>query len=304
MKIYLNKLSESWVVDRFRNEWYQYNQKISSKFLTQADIAWIISPWVWKEKNFKKLKNKKIIYSIYHLEDDFKNKQQISKFNEIDEKINAYHVISLKTKSELEKYTDKQIFYAPFWVNQNTFYNIPDKEFLKEKLNIPKDKFLVGSFQRDSEGSNVKLPKLIKGPDRLVEIYKKLSLERDLHIILSGKRRDYIMNRLSDIKVPFTYIEMATFETLNELYNILDLYIVASRVEGGPQAILECAVTKTPIISTDVGIASEVLDKQSIFDMGNFDIATPNIKFAFENSKKFLIPEGFESFIKMFKSII
>ena len=118
MKIYLNKLSESWVVDRFRNEWYQYNQNISSKYLTQADIVWIISPWVWKEKNFKKLKNKKIIYSIYHIEEDLKNKEQIAKFKEIDSKINAYHVISQKTKSELEKYTDKQIFYAPFWVNQ------------------------------------------------------------------------------------------------------------------------------------------------------------------------------------------
>ena len=38
---------------------------------------------------------------------------------------------------------------------------------------------------------------------------------------------------------------MLTVEQINELYNILDLYIVASRVEGGPQAILECGITKT-----------------------------------------------------------
>ena len=84
----------------------------------------------------------------------------------------------------------------------------------------------------------------------------------------------------------------------------MDLYIVASRIEGGPQAILECAVTKTPIISTDVGIASEILGKESIFDRSNFDKATSNIEIALENSKKFFIPEGFEIFIKMFKSII
>ena len=303
MKIYLNKLSESWVVDRFRNEWYQYNQNISSKYLNQADIVWIISPWVWKEKNFKKLKNKKIIYSIYHIEEDFKNKEQIAKFKEIDSKINAYHVISQKTKSELEKYTDKQIFYAPFWVNQNSFYNIPDKEFLKEKLNIPKEKFLIGSFQRDSEGSNVKLPKLIKGPDRLVEIYKSFSLKRDIHIILSGKRRDYIINKLNDIGVPFTYFEMASFETLNELYNILDLYIVASRIEGGPQAILECAVTKTPIISTDVGIASEILDKKSIFNLENFGFAESNIEVAYKNVQQLNIPNGMYKYNRMFQTV-
>ena len=52
---------------------------------------------------------------------------------------------------------------------------------------------------------------------------------------------------------------------INELYNILNLYIVSSRIEGGPQAILECAITKTPIISTDVGLASEVLHETSIY---------------------------------------
>ena len=46
---------------------------------------------------------------------------------------------------------------------------------------------------------------------------------------------------------------------MNELYNLIDLYIVTSRIEGGPQAIVECGITKTPIISTDVGGISEVI---------------------------------------------
>ena len=33
---------------------------------------------------------------------------------------------------------------------------------------------------------------------------------------------------------------MAPIDVVNKLYNILDLYLVTSRVEGGPQAILEC----------------------------------------------------------------
>ena len=47
---------------------------------------------------------------------------------------------------------------------------------------------------------------------------------------------------------------MPPFNELNELYNCLDLYIVSSRYEGGPQAIFECALTKTPIISTNVAL--------------------------------------------------
>ena len=40
---------------------------------------------------------------------------------------------------------------------------------------------------------------------------------------------------------------MADLELLNNLYNILDLYLVTSRLEGGPQAILESAITKTQL---------------------------------------------------------
>ena len=92
---------------------------------------------------------------------------------------------------------------------------------------------------------------------------------------------------------------MAKFHELNELYNCLDLYIVSSRVEGGPQSILECGLTKTPIISTDVGIANEILSK-SIYNMNNFKEALPDIETAYNNSQKFCIPNGFVNFRKLF----
>ena len=58
---------------------------------------------------------------------------------------------------------------------------------------------------------------------------------------------------------------------INELYNCLDLYVVSSRVEGGPRAIVEAGITKTPIISTDVGIASELMSMESIYDFESWE---------------------------------
>ena len=104
------------------------------------------------------------------------------------------------------------------------------------------------------------------------------------------------MKELDDAGIKYNYYEMASFDELNELYNLLDLYIVSSRIEGGPQAIMECAITKTPIISTDVGIASEILSKESIYNMNNFINAKPNIEFAFKQSKDYTIPKGFEKY--------
>ena len=97
-------------------------------------------------------------------------------------------------------------------------------------------------------------------------------------------------------KIDYKYFEMGSFEEINELYNILNLYIVASRYEGGPQSILECSLTRTPIISTDVGIASEILSPKSIFNMENISSAEPDIEHAYKNAQKFTIPNGFDDF--------
>ena len=96
---------------------------------------------------------------------------------------------------------------------------------------------------------------------------------------------------------------MTNYKTLNELYNILDLYIVASRVEGGPQSILEAAATKTPLISTNVGIAEKILDSSSIYNMENFTEAKPDVEYSYRNVKKYFVPEGFKSFYDMFEFV-
>ena len=117
-----------------------------------------------------------------------------------------------------------------------------------------------------------------------------------LVVLLTGKRRNYLLENLEKEKIRYKYFEMMTFEGLNELYNVLNLYIVSSRFEGGPQSIMECAVTKTPIISTDVGIASEILSPQSIYSMNNFKNAKSDIKTAYKNVQEYLIPAGFDNF--------
>ena len=83
-------------------------------------------------------------------------------------------MISLKTKKDLEKITDKKIVYIPFWVNSNIWFDIEDKETLRDKYSIPEKSFVVGSFQRDTEGSDLISPKLIKGPDRFIKIVHQI----------------------------------------------------------------------------------------------------------------------------------
>tara|TARA_B100000161_G_C33557257_1_gene418738 strand:- start:989 stop:1912 length:924 start_codon:yes stop_codon:yes gene_type:complete len=304
MKIYINSAKENWVVDRFIDEWNKFNFKQSKNFRFGDKIVWLIAPWTWRKIPKKYLIKNKVVCTIHHIDEDkFKSNEEIE-FKDRDKFVDYYHVISNKTFDQVIKLTDKPVHKIPFWVNQNLWFEIKNKEQLREKYSVDINSYLVGSFQRDTEGYDLVSPKLSKGPDRFLEIVEYLNTKNEnLQIILTGKRRNYILDELSRREINYKYFEMTSFQNLNELYNILDLYIVSSRYEGGPQSILETAMTRTPIISTDVGIASEILDKKSIFNMDNYKDAIPNTDISYQNAKRYLIPEGFKEFNKLFREI-
>ncbi len=302
MKIFLTKINESWIVDRMRSDWYEYNSEISTESLRSSDIIWIISPWLWKKIPKKHLKSKNVVCSIYHI--DFKSFDEEEKedFFERDKYVDFYHVISLKTKKQLETITDKKIISIPLWINQNNWFYIENKNQLRHDFNLNEEDYLIGSFQRDTEGHDLISPKLIKGPDIFLDIVEEIcSINKNAKVVLSGTRRNYLINNFEEKDIPYIYYEMVDLQTLNKLYNVLDLYIVSSRIEGGPQAIVECSITKTPLVSTDVGVAQEILHPESIFKEGKFESAVPNVDYAFKNSQKYKIPEGMKDYVKMFK---
>jgi|TARA_Y100000389_G_scaffold118606_1_gene115770 glycosyltransferase involved in cell wall biosynthesis len=305
VKVFLNSPHEDWIVDRLIDEWRDGNSQISTHDIISSNLVWIISPWAIKSLSKKELKKRKVFCTIHHLDEEKFNFLEKRKFKNLDRLVDHYHVISDQTENSLKKLTKKPIWNNPWWIDQNKWFKIENKTLLRQELRVSKDNFLIGSFQRDTEGSDLKSPKLSKGPDRLIEIileYKKKY--KNLQVILSGKRRQYVINKLKENNINYLYFEMADVESLNKLYNSLDLYIVSSRVEGGPQAIYECAMAQVPIISTDVGVANKFLDKSSIYEMENFQKAQPNVKIAYNKIQSQKIPIGFNPFIEKLREIV
>ncbi len=300
LNIYINKLNENWIVDRQRQEFISHNKTLTTSLVSRSNLIWIIAPWTWKKINKKFLENRKVICTIHHI-DESKFQDEKNNFFERDKFVNLYHVTSIKTMEQLKKITNKEILYEPYWINPENWFEIENKENLRSQFKIDDSVFTIGSFQRDSEGHNPNLPKLSKGPDRLVKIiqhYKEIK-DNKILVILSGKRRDFLINELDKLSINYLYKEMVDLKTVNELYNILNLYIVSSRFEGGPQSVLECAITKTPIISTDVGLASSVLSSSSIFDMDNYKIAVPDTDYAYKRVEDFKLINSMPRYIKM-----
>ncbi len=170
--------------------------------------------------------------------------------------------------------------YVHYVVDTAVFRPLAAKERqeLRARLGLPACAYLIGSFQRDTEGRDLASPKLVKGPDVFLEIVRKLHTDgHPIHVVLAGPRRMWIKRRLSEAGVPFTFIgtELGSADdltentldqrTINGLYNVVDLYVVASRLEGGPKAVLECAAAGTKVIAPDVGQAPDVLQPTQIF---------------------------------------
>jgi hypothetical protein len=305
MKVYLTKINESWIIDRIRKEWYSTNSSISTKYGFRSDIVWMIAPWTWKKISVNLLETKKVVCSIYHIDQEKFNQQQIEEFEQRDKYIDQYHTISNLSKEKIQEYTDKEIKVIPFWANQKNWFYIKNKENLRKKFGFSTENFLIGSFQRDTEGYDLKSPKLEKGPDIFLQQAEKLyKKNKNSIVVLTGKRRQYLISQLEKNSIPYKYFEMVSIKELNELYNILNLYIVSSRTEGGPQAIVECGLTKTPIISTNVGYAPMFMSKESIYDEDTFFNSEPNVDFLYDNVKNLIIPNGMEEFKKMFLDVL
>ncbi len=131
----------------------------------------------------------------------------------------------------------------------------------RTKLGIPKSAVVIGSFQKDGIGFKLgKEPKLIKGPDTLLEVAQILAGRIEgLYFLLTGPARGYVKTGLTKIGVPYIHVDHKDYKDIEQNFHAIDAYVVTSREEGGPRAILESMATGVPIISTRVGQALDLI---------------------------------------------
>jgi glycosyltransferase involved in cell wall biosynthesis len=303
VKIFVLAPRENWICDRIADEWKRNIGDISTDNIAEADIIWLLAGWCWNHVPQQLLSTKKVVLTVHHIVPEKFTQEKQQEFAFRDQFIDAYHVPNRKTADLVSQMTSKPIFIACYWYDPESWKEMPREE-CKKSLGLPEEKFIVGSFQRDTEGGT-RNPKLEKGPDLFCDYLSILKNEKDLHILLGGWRREYVIDRLEAEKIPYTFIEKASLEMLGTMYNACDLYVVGSRYEGGPQAILEAASTKTPIISRDVGIAIDVLDPYCIVDIPHqtWIPHQESVERNYKNVQKFNIMYHKNNYLQMFERI-
>jgi len=284
--------NQKWICDRLKNQFIEYFPDITNN-PDESDYIWYIAPWNYQymPEGYDEMKwqailqSKKVIATIHHIDQDYLSDGKYRRqFKFIRKYASLIHSICPQTTQDIKKYCDLEapIITKYLWVKDPQFYpiNSEQKVGLKQKYGIGNEgsSFVVGNFQNEKKS---------KAPEIFLKIVlDMIDMGRKIEVVLSGRNRQFLIENFKKIGVKYHYFQMVPLETINELYNCLDLYIISSRYEGGPRSIIECGLTRTPVISTKVGIAPDFMDENSLFDVDNwvtYRNSTPNLNVLSKN---------------------
>jgi glycosyltransferase involved in cell wall biosynthesis len=187
-------------------------------------------------------------------------------FSKVHHKISKVQVTHTKMKNYLLETGIDPDKLATIYIGVDThlFHPVTQEErrLIREKLGIPQGAIVIGSFQKDGNGwEEGNEPKLIKGPDILLKTLRIVHQRiPNLFVLLTGPARGFIKKGLIKFRIPFIHYYLKDYHEISDYYSVLDAYIVSSRQEGGPKAILESMASGVPIITTKVGQAVELVD--------------------------------------------
>jgi glycosyltransferase involved in cell wall biosynthesis len=211
-------------------------------------------------KNELKLPHKSniVIVTWFHV---LPNEKRFSLVIEAVKYVDIWHTSSELTKNKMISLgvPKDRIIVIPLGVDLDYFNNF-DQIQSKEVLGIPKDKIVIGYFQKDGNGwKEGNSPKLIKGPDIFCAVITRLSKKYDIFILLTGPARGYVKNYLLEENIDFIHTYLDDPNKVATYYKASDLYLITSREEGGPKSILESMACGVPLVSSKVGMAEDVI---------------------------------------------
>jgi glycosyltransferase involved in cell wall biosynthesis len=157
----------------------------------------------------------------------------------------------------------EKIVLVPLGVDTGVFHppTSAERAAARARLGVPENAICIGSFQKDSPGwdNTSHEMKWVKGPDVLADVIKQLAERHPLFVLLTSPSRGYLIERLKRAGIPYRHDVLSNLAELAPYYHALDLYLITSRDEGGPMALLEAMASGVPVVSTRMGIPKDAI---------------------------------------------
>jgi len=156
------------------------------------------------------------------------------------------------------------------FVNQHIAGRIPitvvphgvDTEFFSPRaispgrFGIPAGRFVVGFLgAKESDLDNGR-----KGTGVMLDVIRQAALQLpNLHVVIGGPGWESEVAKLQSLGISVSATGYIRKSDLPALYSALDVYLLTSRVEGGPCTVFEAMACETAVVSTRVGVVPELI---------------------------------------------
>jgi glycosyltransferase involved in cell wall biosynthesis len=157
-----------------------------------------------------------------------------------------------------------KVFLIPIGINVNffPFRDAKRKAAMRSELGISQSAFVVGILSEGwrgmGRGAGTKIDQragCVFIHDGVVEKGRGGRFIR----LLSGPSRGYVKRGLEKMGVAYKHLYVKSYPDVAKSFQASDVYLVASRQEGGPKAILESMASGVPIVTTRVGQAMDLV---------------------------------------------
>jgi glycosyltransferase involved in cell wall biosynthesis len=140
-------------------------------------------------------------------------------------------------------------------------HGIDAKFFNRRKINperfgIPPGRFVLGFVGNKGSDSD----RGRKGTDVLFDVVRNAAGRLpNLHVVLGGPGWEEELTELRALNISASATGYIRKSDLPALYSALDVYLLTSRVEGGPCTVFEAMACETAVVSTRVGAVPELI---------------------------------------------
>ena len=253
MRVALKGQGAGWVIDNIVNDYKKFSRHEIVGLNDNPDVFWCVNLFSFPQVIHRIPYGCKSCIQLHHINEKQIEEYNFNSFNQADRCM----VPNKITEEQASRFIKIPIVRIPYWLLSSMTSARDENKISSLTSQISDGEILIGSFVKDGNGKRGDSPKLIKGPDILIETLEKLSSKIKIKVVLGGHARKYVINNLEKLGIPYVYLEK--YNDITTLYDCLDWYLSTSRVEGGPQSILEASYRNVKILSTKVGIAPEIL---------------------------------------------
>ncbi|MEK7502855.1 MAG: glycosyltransferase family 4 protein [Patescibacteria group bacterium] len=241
------------------------------------------------------------IFSRHFAKESWKNKIRVNLAKFLATRANGIRVVSERIKNSLTSnlsIPESKIQTSPIFVDIEKIKNSPARTDLRQKY---PGKFIVLMASRLSREKSIGfavdvLSSLIRANRRIVLVIAGEGSERknlELRIVNYGLGDNIVIENWNNDLISY--------------YKSCDLFLLTSNYEGYGLALLEAAASGAKIISSDVGIAPELLDRENIFRVGDKNDLTLKLELAIDgkiSQPKPILPQTKENYLRLYKEYL